>query len=80
MAKRERGDSIKDALLALRALVSQRWTMAELADELGQNVRTTYRLLQGVEAAGIQVHHQREGQRVYHQVERRALESALGLR
>lgn len=78
--RRERGDGVRETLLALRALVTKRWTAAELAAELGQGIRTTYRMLDGVEAAGVPVAHEREGRNVYHQVQRKDLEHALGLR
>lgn len=76
---RERGDGIREAVLALRALVRARWTAEQLSRELGHDVRTTYRLLGGIEAAGVPVAHEREGRNVYHYITREDLAEALGL-
>jgi predicted DNA-binding transcriptional regulator YafY len=77
---RERGDGIRQAVLALRALVRARWTAEQLSQELGHDVRTTYRLLGGIEAAGVPVAHEREDRNVYHHVSREDLVGALGLK
>lgn len=80
MTRRERGNGVRETLLALRALVAKRWTTAELAKELGQSVRTAQRLVGGVEAAGVPVGQEREGRNVYYRISREDLEDALGLR
>lgn len=78
--RRERGDGVRETLLALRALVTRRWTTEQLAAELGHDPRTTRRLIAGVEAGGVPVAHERSGRNIYHQVRREDLEQALGLR
>jgi hypothetical protein len=77
---RRAGFVVSEPVLALRALALHRWTAEQLAQELGHDVRTTYRLLTGIEAAGVPVVREREGRRVYIHVARQDLAEALGLR
>lgn len=52
---KDRNKILRQALRAMIILRSGRWTMFELADELGVGWRTAYRIVDGIRAAGIEV-------------------------
>lgn len=63
-----RGRLLEEALRALVVLRRGRWTVVELADDLGLHWRSAYRLLASLRAAGVTVEVSREhapGQRGY---------------
>jgi predicted transcriptional regulator len=51
--KRGRGAITRILLLIIRALVTGRWTIAELADVIGINYRTAYRYIEELQDAGL---------------------------
>lgn len=51
----DRNKVLRQALRAIIILRSGRWTMFELADELGVHWRTAYRIVDGIRDAGIKV-------------------------
>lgn len=50
-----RGRLLTEALLAMVVLRRGRWTVRELADELGLGSRSAYRMLASLRAAGVTV-------------------------
>jgi hypothetical protein len=58
-----RGRSLRLALRALLVLRRGRWTIVELADEIGVHCRTGYRLIGSLREAGITVQVSRERER-----------------
>lgn len=51
----DRNKILRQGLRAMIILRAGRWTMAELADELGVGWRTAYRIVDGIRDAGIPV-------------------------
>ncbi len=74
---------LQTAFRALIVLRRGRWTMAELADELGIHWRTAYRVVRDLRAAGVVVERsiEREGQIqiVHYQASAAALRRLLRL-
>lgn len=69
-----------EVLAALVLLRRGRWTVAELAGELGQHLRTAYRMLSAIRRAGIEVEVSREGVNRYHSIPEEPLRKILRLR
>lgn len=59
-----RGDVLRTAIRLVLTLRRGRWTMFELADELGILWRTAYRLVKDLEAVGVTVERSREKEHV----------------
>lgn len=58
--QRPRGRQLRDAVRLLVLLRRGRWTMPEIADELGVGWRTAYRIVRALEDAGVTVEVSRE--------------------
>lgn len=74
---------LQTAFRAIVVLRRRRWTMADLADELGIHWRTAYRVVRDLEAAGVTVEKsvEREGRQysVHYRVPAVALRRLLRL-
>jgi len=68
-----------EAFRAVLILRKGRWTMIELADELGMEWRSAYRLVAALRRAGITVERSREGKAWYYQVPAEPLRRAMRL-
>lgn len=76
---RRRGAVLAAALWAIVLLRSGRWTIRELAAELGLHVRSAYRMLHALEAAGVELEVHVEGSLRHYRVRAPALRRLLKL-
>lgn len=74
-----REHQLGEVLAALVLLRRGRWTVAELAAELGQGLRTAYRMISALKRAGITVEVSREGVHSHYQVPAEPLRRRLRL-
>ncbi len=76
---RGRGRWLRDALRLLVLLRTGRWSVAELAAELGLHRRSVHRMLQQFARVGIELERHPEGKEVFWRVDGEALRRLLGL-
>lgn len=65
MRDHPRGRLTREILLGVRLLARGRHLVADLADELGVERRSAYRLLAALGGAGLRIERHREGRQVY---------------
>jgi DNA-binding transcriptional ArsR family regulator len=75
-----RGDNTRQAIAAIRLLLRGPLSAGELAEKLGCNVRTSYRILRVLPDAGLELTGTREGKIVVYQLSRAGVGRTLGLR
>jgi DNA-binding transcriptional ArsR family regulator len=75
----KRGTLLIEALTAIRLLRGGRYTVEELAAQLGKHRRATERLLYAIRNAGVPIRRKREGSWVYWSVDRDTVMEAFGL-
>lgn len=74
-----RSDPLTVGLSAIGFLVSEERRIDDVAQHLDVQVRTAYRVLQGIERAGLEVQVRRDGVRVFHRIATSSLKRALGI-
>jgi hypothetical protein len=79
LAAQTRERQLVEVIAAVALLRRGRWSVVELAAELGQHKRTTYRMISAIRRAGIVVEASREGSYRYYAIPAESLRKVLRL-